>query len=515
VIIIEYKEKKYYIYSEKKKVQELSMRKKSFYFIAAVVVTGVLFFLLGMGSNPDRGRAEEAAPVQQIVIKDESGFSGAISEVAKALLPAVVHINITGTVTQRAPQFGFPFGDDPFFRYFFGPQQQEEYEVPVQALGSGVIISKDGYVITNNHVVQNADTIEVVLNNGTSHKAKLIGADPRTDLAVVKIEPVEGMQYATFGNSDMCDVGSWVIAIGSPRGLTSTVTAGIISAKNRTNIGVLGPTGYEDFIQTDAAINPGNSGGPLINLKGEVIGINALIVSASAGSEGLGFAIPSNMAKEISDSLIKYGKVVRGYLGVNIQDITPEMAKTMKLEKKFKGVIIADIVPDGPADKGGVEQGDIIIRFSDEGIETVAQLRNSVAATNPGTTVTITVLRNNRELELSVRVGELEKAEQEARERSGSLILGLTVEKVSESLAKRLGLKRPTGVIITNVAQGSAAESAGLTRGDIIFRVGNTPVGDPADFNKLIAEAQADGKVMLLVRDASSGRVGYLVVPLQ
>ncbi len=491
------------------------MKRKRVYFIAAVIATGVLFFLLGMGSSPDRGRAEEAVAVQQIVINDESGFSAAIREVSKVLLPAVVHINISGTVVQRAPG-GFPFGDDPFFRYFFGPQQeQREYEVPVQALGSGVIISPEGYIITNNHVVQNADKIEVVLHDGTQHEAEMVGADPRTDLAVVKIETVQGMRYARFGDSDLCDVGEWVIAIGSPRGLTSTVTAGIISAKNRTDIGVLGPTGYEDFIQTDAAINPGNSGGPLINLAGEIIGINALIVSASAGSEGLGFAIPSNMAKEISDSLIKYGKVVRGYLGVNIQDITPEMAKSLKLDRDVKGVIITDIVPSGPADKGGIEQGDIITRFDAERIETVARLRNRVAATDPGTTVKIGLIRNKKELELSVRIGELEKAEQDAAERSGSIILGLSVEKVDSETAARLGLRKAAGVVITNVERGSAAEGAGLTRGDIIFRVGNTPVNDPADFNRLVAEAQEEGRVMLLVRDASSGRVGYLLVPLE
>jgi serine protease Do len=496
-------------------LEEIGMRRNGFYYIAAIVATGVLFFLLGMGSHPDRGRAQEAAPVQQIVIKDESGFSTAISNVASSLVPAVVHISVTGTVVQRAPEFGFPFGNDPFFRHFFGPPQEREYEVPVQALGSGVIISKDGYIITNNHVVQNADTIEVNLHDGTKHQARLIGVDPRTDLAVVKIKPVEGMQYAAFGNSDMCLVGEWVVAIGSPRGLSSTVTAGIISAKNRTNIGVLGPTGYEDFIQTDASINPGNSGGPLINLKGEIIGINALIVSASAGREGLGFAIPSNMAKEISDSLIKYGKVVRGYLGVNIQDITPEMAKSLKLDKNFKGVIIADVVPSGPADKGKIEQGDIILSYGGESIETVAQLRNIVAGTSPGTTVRISVLRNKKELDLSVQIGELEKELQVAMEKSGSAILGLTVEQVDENTAKRLGLKKATGVIITDVEQQSAAARVGLGKGDIIFRVGNVPVNSPDDFNRLIAEAQKEGKVMLLVRDSESGRVGYLVVPLQ
>ncbi|UCB46951.1 MAG: Do family serine endopeptidase [Spirochaetota bacterium] len=491
------------------------MRKRKYYLFGALVVTAVLFFLLGMGSNPGKGKADVATPVQTIVIKDEIGFSTAISEVAEALIDAVVHINVTGTVVQRGPDFGFPFGNDPFFRYFFGPPQQQEYEVPVQALGSGVIISKEGYIITNNHVVQNADTIEVVLNNGTKHEAKLIGTDPRTDLAVVKIKPTQEMKYARFGDSDQCKVGAWVIAIGSPRGLDSTVTAGIISAKNRTNIGVLGPTGYEDFIQTDAAINPGNSGGPLINLKGEVIGINALIVSASAGSEGLGFAIPSNMAKEISDSLIKHGKVVRGYLGVNIQDITPEMSKSLKLDKNFKGVIIADVVASGPAEQGGIEQGDIVIRYDGKRIETVAELRNSVAATDPGITVKITVLRDKKEREFSIRIGELEKAEEEARARSGSIILGLKVETVDTDTAKRLGLKKATGVIIIEVESGSAADRAGLQKGDIIFRVGNTPVDDPAQFNELIAQSSQEGRVMLLVRDAGSGRVGYLVVPLQ
>ncbi len=490
------------------------MKRKRVYFIAAVIATGVLFFLLGMGSHPDRGKAQEAVAVQQIVISDESGFSTAIREVSKALLPAVVHINISGTVVQKAPG-GFPFGDDPFFRYFFGPQQQQEYEVPVHALGSGVIISPEGYIITNNHVVQNADTIEVVLNDGTKHEAELIGVDPRTDLAVVKIAPVQGMRYARFGDSDRCEVGEWVVAIGSPRGLSSTVTAGIISAKNRTDIGVLGPTGYEDFIQTDAAINPGNSGGPLINLNGEIIGINSLIVSTSAGSEGLGFAIPSNMAKEISDSLIKYGKVVRGYLGVNIQDITPEMAKSLKLDKSVKGVIIADVVPSGPADKGGIEQGDIIIRFDGERIETVARLRNRVAATDPGRTVKIGLIRNRKEIELSVRMGELEKEEQDTAEKSGSVILGLSVEKVDSETAARLGFRKATGVIITGVGRGSAAEGAGLAKGDIILRVGNTPVDDPVVFNHLVADAQKEGRVMLLVRDVNSGRVGYLVVPLQ
>jgi len=486
-------------------------KKRNLYFFIALIVTGVLFFFLGAGSNPGRGKAEEGTPVQTIVIKDEGGFGEAISQVANALIPTVVYINVTGTVTQRAPSMS-PFGDDPFFRYFFGPPQQQR-EVPVNALGSGVIISRDGYIITNNHVVQNAETIAVTLSDGRKRDARLIGRDPNTDLAVVKIEPLPGMKYAEFGDSDNCRVGQWVIAIGAPRGLDWTVTAGIISAKNRRT-GILGPTGYEDFIQTDAAINPGNSGGPLINLQGRVIGINSLIVSASQGSEGLGFAIPSNMAKAISESLISKGKVIRGYMGVQIQDVTPEMAKSLKLDRDFKGVIIADLVENGPAAKAGLEQGDIILTFDKKKVEDVAQLRNMVAQTPPGKQVEVIVLREKKRLEFQLRVGDLEMISKQMTEKQGSSLLGLKVAKVTPDIARKNGLRRATGVIVTGVEPGSVADRVGLTEGDIIFRVGNKTVNDPAAFSRLVAEAAKEGEVMLLVRDARSGRVGYIVVPL-
>ncbi len=486
-------------------------RKRSIYFITALIATGVLFFFLGAGSHPDRGKAEEGRPVQTIVIKDEGGFSDAISRVANALIPTVVYINVTGTVTQRAPSMN-PFGDDPFFRYFFGPPQ-EQREVPVYALGSGVIISKDGYIITNNHVVQNADTIAVTLSDGRKREAELIGRDPNTDLAVVKIDPLPGMEYAEFGDSDSCTVGQWVIAIGAPRGLDWTVTAGIISAKNRTT-GILGPTGYEDFIQTDAAINPGNSGGPLLNLQGKVIGINSLIVSASQGSEGLGFAIPSNMAKAISESLITKGKVIRGYMGVQIQDVTLEMAKSLKLGLDFKGVIIVDLVENGPAAKAGLEQGDIILAFDKKKVEDVAQLRNMVAQTPPGKQVEVTVLRDKKRLEFQLKVGDLEIISKQTTEMQGSSLLGLKVAKVTPDLARKNGLRRASGVVVTDVEPRSAADRVGLAKGDIIFRVGNKTVNDPASFDRLVAEAAKEGEVMLLVRDARSGRVGYIVVPL-
>jgi serine protease Do len=478
------------------------MRKiKNIYFIVAIVGAVAIFFLLGMGSQPERGKAEEPAPVTTIVIKDEGGFTNTISTVANVLMPTVVHIEVEGTVTQRSP-----------YHYFGQPQQRE---VPIQALGSGVIISREGYIITNNHVVENADKIKVELYDGSSQSAELIGTDPNTDLAVIKIDPTSDMKYAKFGNSDEIQVGEWVVAIGSPRGFDWTVTAGIISGKNRRNIGALGPTGYEDFIQTDASINPGNSGGPLINLNGEVIGINSLIVSGSRGSEGLGFSIPSNMAMTISESLIKHGKVVRGYLGVNIQSITPELTQGLKLDKDFKGVIITNILPDGPASKAGFKQGDIIILYDGMKTENSEQLRNFVAATKPGRIVKVMVLRDNDEVEISVKIGDLEITEKQARSGKENDILGLTVQKVTPEIARNLGLRKAAGVIVTDIQQESAAARVGINNGDIIFRVGNREVNDAEEFSSLVSEAEKEGSVMLLLRDGRSGRVGYIIVPLK
>ncbi len=489
----------------------MNMKKWMYLGIAAVALVGFLV-ITAMGN---RDVTQTPAPTATIVIKDEGGFASAISRVAEELKPAVVHIDITGTVVQQAPQFGFPFGDDPFYRYFFGPQQQGPQKVPIRALGSGVIISKDGYILTNNHVVANADTIEVELYDGTKQKAKLIGTDSSTDLAVIKIDPTLTMKYASLGDSDMLKVGEWVVAIGSPRGFDWTVTAGIISAKHRTGIGALGPAGYEDFIQTDAAINPGNSGGPLINMKGEVIGINSLIISASQGSEGMGFAIPSNMAKEISESLMQHGKVVRGYMGVNIQDITPDMAKNLKLKGQTKGAIVTDVVPGGPAEKAGFEQGDIIVKVDGNNVESSSQLRNLVAQADPGSTVKVTLLRNNKEMELTLEVGDLTKAQKEAQLQVGDQLLGVSVQAVTPQIATEMGLKKAAGIIITSVAPGSPAQQAGLTKGDIIYRVGNSEVNNPKEFSRLISQAAKGGGALLLVRDAQSGNVGYITVPLK
>jgi serine protease Do len=386
--------------------------------------------------------------------------------------------------------------------------------VPIQALGSGILINSGGYIITNNHVVQNADSIEVELYDGSRKTAILIGTDPNTDLAVVKIDPTREMKYARFGDSDSIEVGEWVIAIGSPRGLDWTVTAGIVSAKNRMDIGVLSPTGYEDFIQTDASINPGNSGGPLINLKGEVIGINSLIVSASQGSDGLSFAIPSNMVKTISESLIEHGKVIRGYLGVNVQDITQDIARALKLDSNFKGAIVADILLDGPTARAGIEQGDIVLIYKGERVASATQLRNMVAMTKPGEQVKITALRNKQDLEITVKIGDLEKNRRQSKAKTEKDLLGLNLERVTPDIAQSAGLSKVTGVIVTDIKRGSPAERGGLTRGDIILRAGNNEINTPDEFNTYVSQTAGEGSILLLVKDMESRRIGYLLVPI-
>ena len=490
--------------------------KTKLYYGIVVVVIAAVFFFTGMGVRSGNVLAQNnAQPTSTVVINDKGGFANAISDVANALMPAVVHIDITGTIVQKVPTFGFPFGNDPFFRYFFGPQApQQERKVPIRALGSGVIISKKGYIITNNHVVEHAKTIEVELYDGTKEKAKLIGRDPQTDLAVIKIRPTSNMRYAKLGDSSKLKVGQWVIAIGCPRGLDWTVTAGIVSAKHR-EIGAYGPTGYEDFIQTDAAINPGNSGGPLIDLKGEVVGINSLIVSTTRGSEGLGFAIPSNMVRRIANELIKHGKVVRGYLGISIQSLTPEMAKGLGIKKNIRGVIVASVMPGSPADRAGIEQGDIIIAYEGKKIKDVSQLRMLVANTQPGKIATLKVIRGRRTLNIKVKVGNLSRMRKKEKVKKVSAVLGVNVEKVTPQLARELGLRKAEGVIITSVIPGSVAQRSGLEKGDIILRVGNKEVNSVSEFKKYISEAAKTGGVVLLVRDGKTGEIGYLTIPLR
>jgi serine protease Do len=475
------------------------MKKTKRAVLSSVVLT-LSGILLCFGGAP-RGVAQQ--PAGRVVIQDEAGFADAIVAVAEAAKSGVVHIGIEGTVLQQAP----PQGPFAFSRTAFE-------KVPIRALGSGVLISSDGHIITNNHVVENADRITVLFHDGSQEPAKVVGRDPFTDLAVIKVGSVHGVPALSLGNSDALKVGEWVVAIGNPRGLDWTVTHGIVSALHRTDVGPSGPMGFADFIQTDAAINPGNSGGPLLNLKAEVIGLNSMIISQSQGSEGLGFAIPANMVRSIADSLIAKGKVVRGELGLNFQTVDASIIKGLHLPQGTTGAVVVEVIPNTPAAEAGIQQGDVVSRLDDKAVASAYDLRRLISASEPGAKVSLAILRSGKQLQLAVAVmDQLELVKLQAQHPAYEL-LGLKVETIDAKQAARLGLPRPMGVVVTDVVPGSPAASVGMFKGDIVFRVGDADVVSAQAFSTLIGQAVQSGTVMLLVRDGQSGRMGYLQVPV-
>jgi serine protease Do len=433
-------------------------------------------------------------------------FANTIADIAEAARPSVVHIETTGTMLQQLPVNG-PFG--------IHAPQDESGIVPVRGLGSGIILDGDGHILTNNHVVENAETISVQFFDGSSRPAKTVGSDSATDLAVLKVDGPIGDPPVRFGDSDSMRVGDWVVAIGSPEGLDWTVTMGIISAKHRGIVGDGEPTGMEDYIQTDAAINPGNSGGPLLNLDGEVIGINSVILSQSTGSEGLGFAIPATIIKTISESLVRLGKVIRGDLGVKFQDLSPAIIEGLKLPQGTIGVAVVEVIPEGPADSSGLKQGDVILRYAGDTVHSAISLKRSIAASKPGDTVRLDIIRNGRSLSLNATVEDQFIFLKHVAARPGYKILGLIVRALEAEEARDLGLVGASGVMVTQVVPGSPADQANVNVGDVIFKVGNAEVADPKQFTARIADAAKSGAALLLIHDASTGIVGYLNVPLK
>jgi serine protease Do len=374
--------------------------------IAIVLLVGVVIGLI-LAANIQRFPFSPtySAPKKSGPPVDLSGLGEAFVAITKSTKPAVVNISTTKVIRYREAPIS-PFFHDPFFRRFFGEDFFREFRAPreqrEQSLGSGVIVSQDGYIITNNHVVERASEIRVLLGDKREFKGRVVATDPRTDVAVVKIAG-NHLPTIPWGDSDKLQVGEWVLAIGNPFGLNQTVTAGIISATGRANVGI---ADYEDFIQTDAAINPGNSGGALVNVRGELIGINTAIFSRSGGYMGIGFAIPSNMAREVMEALIKKGKVVRGWLGVQIQSLTPELAKKFGL-REAQGVLIAAISEKSPAQEAGIKRGDIILEFAGRRIEDAEHLRKEVAHTDPGKSIPVKIWRNGKEMVLQVQIEEL------------------------------------------------------------------------------------------------------------
>ncbi|MDE3224116.1 MAG: Do family serine endopeptidase [Nitrospirota bacterium] len=458
-----------------------------------------------------------------------AGMAQGFSEIVKRVTPAVVNIAVVGGEgggrergPRRRPLPPGPFGGPPGG----GPPGEEPpgmeppgMEPPIppppgppgrpdQSAGSGVIIDPSGHIVTNNHVVENASQITVTLSDKREFQAKVVGADPKTDLAVIKIE-AKDLPAIKWADYDKLQVGDLVLAVGSPFGLSSTVTLGIISALGRGNVGI---ADYEDFIQTDAAINPGNSGGALVNMNGELIGINTAIFSRTGGSEGIGFAIPSSIAVDIVDSLRKSGKVVRGWMGIAIQEVTPALAKSFKLPEQRKGVLVSDVNDNGPSAAAGLKRGDVIIGYDDKDIQNVSQLRNMVARTGVGRTARVKVLRDGKEQVISVKVAERPSDEMLAKKEAAptapgesvkppdNVLASLRVQPLDQETMSRLNIPaKTTGVVINQVEPGSPAESAGIQRGDVVQEVNHEVVKSLEDYQKASAKIKKDEMAVLLL----------------
>ncbi len=424
-----------------------------------------------------------------------SKLSDALSSVAEKVKPAVVNISTSRTV--KTPRL--PFFDDPFFRRFFGDPYYQKRKVT--NLGSGVIATSDGYILTNNHVIEGAEDILVKLLDGKEYKGKVVGTDSRTDIAIIKIDE-KNLPTISWGDSDKLKVGELVLAVGNPYGLSQTITMGVISALGRSGIGI---TDYEDFIQTDAAINPGNSGGALVNIRGELIGINTAIFSTSGGYQGIGFAIPSNMVKNVMDNIINQGRVVRGWLGVNIQPLTPQLAKQFGL-KDESGVLLVDVIEGSPADKGGLKRGDVVVEYDKKKIENPFQFRNLVAATKPGKTVEIKVIRDGKTMTLKTTIEELPTGLQALSPSDlDNALKGVHVQELTEDLLKRFGITRKIqGVVINNIEEDSPSFGI-LMRGDIIMEINRRPVTNVKEYLDIASKIERNQDILLLiVRDGSS-----------
>jgi serine protease Do len=445
--------------------------------------------------------APTAAPNAQGAVATLPDFAA----LAERLSAAVVNVSTTsqGEVPSFGGGEGGPFGGDPHgrsnphefwepFERFFGPLPRRPFKQ--RSLGSGFIINRDGYILTNNHVIENADEIVVKTADEKEYKAKIVGRDPKTDIAVIKIDDAKDLTTVTMGNSDELRVGEWVMAIGNPFGLEHTVTAGIVSAKGR----FIGQGSYDNFIQTDAAINPGNSGGPLINLKGEVVGINTAIFSRSGGNIGIGFAIPVNVAKDLLPELEEKGRVTRGWLGVMIQRVTPDIAESLGLPAP-KGALVADVMKDGPAQDAGVKVGDVIVEFDGHAIKESTELPMLVARTPVGKTITLKVIRDKGTRSFSVKIGEL-KEEETAVAGGKEEGFGLTVQPLTPEIADSLGLSDDVkGVVVSSVEPGSSADEAGVRRGDVILEVNREPVKDLPSYRRAL-KASKGKSVLFLVR---------------
>lgn len=485
----------------------------SFFLLAGGVVLGMIL-TSHIGLVPPGGALSEQKETKKVDISLPPGNLPSFVEVARSATPAVVNISTTRVIRGGEGFPLTPFFEDPFFRRFFGDEFLRPFGVPrerkEQSLGSGVVVDPEGYIITNNHVISQADEIKVLLANEREFKGKVVGSDPKTDIAIVKIDASD-LPTITWGDSSQLQVGEYVLAIGNPFGLNQTVTMGIISAVGRAQVGI---ADYEDFIQTDAAINPGNSGGALVNARGELIGINTAIFSRSGGYMGIGFAVPSNMARSVMESLLKSGKVIRGWLGVSIQGVTPQLAKEFGL-KEGKGAVVSEVLSGSPADRAGIERGDVIIQYGGRPVDNPSQLRNLVAQTPVGSKVAIRIIRNKKEKVIDVVITEQPKEvaqdAEETEEGLSHVLSGVRVSDITPEMSRRLGLsKEDRGVVVTDVESGSIAEESGLRRGDLILEINRESVRSREDYNRIVSQLSEDDSVLLLI--SREGRAFFLTV---
>jgi serine protease Do len=435
-----------------------------------------------------------------------------IPDVIEKVVPAVVNISSKKVIKTEG---GIPpFMSDPFLRRFFGDDWHRFFNIPRERvernLGSGVIVTEDGYILTNNHLVEQAEEVEVVLLDEREFDAKIVGTDPRTDVAVLKID-ASGLPTVPIGRSSDLRLGQTVLAVGYPFGIGQTVTKGIISALGRSNLNLVD---FENFIQTDAAINPGNSGGAMINTGGELIGVNTAILSSTGRNMGIGFAIPIDLANSVMESIINHGRVIRGYLGVWLQDIDPQMAEEFGLAEA-RGVIISEVKDGGPADKGGVKAGDVVLTYRDRDVDDMTQFRNMVSTTEPGSTVDIEVFREGKKKRLSLEVGEYPDEEGGGSEKSleevaSPLLLGVGLETLSDYYRRQLNIpSRVAGVIVTEIDQNSPAAESGIAEGDVIMEVNRERVRDLEDFKEIVSRSEKDRYLLFIYR---RGRTFYRIL---
>jgi serine protease Do len=466
-------------------IHALSSKKQLLFVGAFALLAATLFF-------PFTRQADATAPPD-------------FADLAERLSPTVVNIYTTQTIEVSSTPHQFFLPDDmeipePFRRFFGMPEVPEEApkrEMKRTSLGSGVIYTPDGYIITNNHVVENADEINVTLHTFEEYKATVVGRDPKSDVALLKIEPKKELQHVTFGNSDTLRVGEWVLAIGNPFGLQQTITAGIVSAKGRA----INNESYGNFIQTDASINPGNSGGPLFNLKGEMVGVNTAIFSRTGGNIGIGFAIPVNMTKNILAQLKENGKVIRGWLGVMIQQVTPDLAEKFELDRPI-GALVGQVIKDSPAEKAGLKAGDVIIGYNGKEVSQMSMLPAMVANTPVGEEAAVLLIRDGKKKTISVTIGRMEDGDDflAKTETGTNKKLGMTVQELTPKLAESLGMEEAEGLIVSDISRGSAAAEAGIQRGDIILEINRQRVENIAQYRKALQGTEEKNTILVLIQ---------------